>query len=312
MKAVRYHEYGAPEMLRVEEIPRPEPGKGQVLVKVVATSFNPIDAALRAGVFAKVIPLRLPYVPGLDIAGEVIAVGEGVDRWQVGDAVIGYLPRDIDGACAEYTAVPAEVLTTAPATVPLSVAAALPLVGLTAWQALFEHAGLRPNQRVLVYGAGGAVGRMALQIAASRGAYVVAATNTDQSETVQANGADLVVDYTTAGWQQAVGGPVDVLFTVAPAGAVNLTDLASLIGPGGVLVSAAAPLTSDMPTEVRAVRMGSHPDADQLAELVALVDAGKVRPSVDDVRRLEDVRAIHEAALAGTLPGKTVIRTDLS
>lgn len=311
MKAVRYHEYGPPEVLRVEDIPQPKPGPGQVLVKVAATSFNPIDAALRAGVLSTVIPLPLPYVPGLDIAGEVAALGDGADRWAVGDAVIGYLPRDIDGACAEYAVVPAAVLTAAPASVPLLDAAALPLVGLTAWQALFEHADLRPNQRVLVYGAGGTVGRMALQIAASGDAYVIAATNSAQVDTVRADGADLVVDYTTAGWKQSEWTPVDVVFSLAPAGKVDLADIAGLLTPGGVLVSAAAPLPPDMPDRVRAVRMASHPDADQLAELVALVDAGTLRPVVGDVRGLDDVRTIHQAALDGALHGKTVIRTDL-
>ena len=151
MKAVRYHRYGGSDVLKYEEAERPAPGAGQVLVKVAGTAFNPVDIGIRAGALQKVFPLSFPHVPGFDVAGTMAELGEGVEGWQVGDAVVAFLPMNADAA-AEYVLAPAEVLAAAPRTVELADAAALPSAGLTAWQALFELAGLRagaehPDQR---------------------------------------------------------------------------------------------------------------------------------------------------------------------
>ncbi|WP_230486677.1 NADP-dependent oxidoreductase [Nocardioides anomalus] len=158
MKAVRFHDYGDPDVLRYEDVDRPEPGAGQVRVAVAATSFNGVDATIRAGFMQGPIPVTLPHTPGLDVAGTVDALGEGVTGFSVGDPVIGFLPMTEDGAAAEHVLAPADVLSPAPTTLPLADAAALPVVALTARQALFVHADLRPGQRILVNGAGGAVG----------------------------------------------------------------------------------------------------------------------------------------------------------
>jgi NADPH:quinone reductase-like Zn-dependent oxidoreductase len=158
MKAVRHHSYGDTSVLRYEEAPRPVPGAGQVLVRVAATTFNPVDAAIRAGYLQQVFPLRFPHIPGLDVAGTVEQTGDGVTGLGVGDPVIGFLPMGEDGAAADFVLAPADVLVAAPQSIPLPQAAALPTVGLTAWQALFEHADLTSGQRILINGAGGAVG----------------------------------------------------------------------------------------------------------------------------------------------------------
>jgi len=149
---------------------------------------------------------------------------------------------------------------------------------------------------------------MALQLAVSQGAQAVAVINAAQADAARIDGAEVVVDYTTPDWKQSVETAVDMVFNLSPAGKVDLTDVAALVRAGGALISAAAPLPDDLPDHVRGLRMASHPDADQLAQIVALVDAGKVRPLVADVRPLDQVRAIHETALQGTLRGKTVIR----
>jgi len=141
MKAVRYHEYGGSDVLRYEEAPRPVPGPGQVLVKVAATSFNPVDAGIRGGYLAEVYQVSFPHVPGVDVAGTIAELGEQVRGWSVGDAVVAFLPLDADGAAAEYALVPAQSLAAAPTSVPLADAAALPEPALTAWQALFETPG---------------------------------------------------------------------------------------------------------------------------------------------------------------------------
>ena len=165
MKAVRFHEYGAPDVLRYEDVRQPVPGAGEVRIRVAATTFNGVDANIRAGNMRGPIPVVLPHIPGIDVAGTVDALGEGVDGVEVGEEVVGFLPMVADGAAAEYVLSPAETLTAAPTTVPLPDAAALPLVGLTAWQALFDHGRLTAGQRVLINGAGGAVGGYAVQLA---------------------------------------------------------------------------------------------------------------------------------------------------
>src|SRR5215207_10100090 len=158
MKAVRFHEYGDSGVLRYEDVEQPIPGAGEVRLRVAATAFNPVDANIRAGFMQGPMPVTLPHTLGYDVAGTVDALGDGVESVAVGDAVIGLLPMVADGASAEYVIAPAEVLTPAPSSIPLADAAALPSVGLTAWQALFDIGELAAGQRVLINGAGGAVG----------------------------------------------------------------------------------------------------------------------------------------------------------
>src|SRR3954469_7726074 len=158
MKAMRFHEYGDADVLRYDDVDLPVPAAGQVRIRVAATSFNPVDAGIRGGGLQGPFPVELPHTPGIDVAGTVDVIGDGVGNVAVGDQVIGFLPRVGNGAPAEYVVAPAEVLTAAPSNVPLADAAALPVIGLTAWQALFELGQLTAGQRVLITGAGGAVG----------------------------------------------------------------------------------------------------------------------------------------------------------
>jgi NADPH:quinone reductase-like Zn-dependent oxidoreductase len=162
MKAVRFHEYGDPDVLRYEDLEQPVPGAGEVLIRVAATSFNGVDGNIRGGFMRGPIPVSLPHTPGIDVSGTVEALGEGARGIELGDEVVGFLPMAGAGAAAEYVLAPAEILTSAPKKIPLTDAAALPLVGLTAWQALFDHAKLVSGQRVLINGAGGAVGDYAV------------------------------------------------------------------------------------------------------------------------------------------------------
>src|SRR5580704_14146302 len=150
MKAVRYHSYGDSDVLAYEEADRPVAGPGQVVVKVAGAAFNPVDVAIRAGFMQQVFPVAFPHIPNFDIAGVIAEVGEGVSGWSAGDAVVAFLPMTAPGAAAEYAAAPAEALAAAPRTDELADAAALPSVGLTAWQALFEHASLKAGQSILV------------------------------------------------------------------------------------------------------------------------------------------------------------------
>lgn len=147
MKAVRFHEYGDPSVLVMEDVEQPVPGAGEVLVRVTATSFNGVEGNIRAGFMQGPLPVQLPHTPGIDVAGTVDALGTGVDGFEIGADVVGFLPMAEPGAAAEYVLAPAEILARAPKSIPLADAAALPLVGLTAWQALFDHAKLTTGQR---------------------------------------------------------------------------------------------------------------------------------------------------------------------
>ncbi|MFF7159509.1 zinc-binding dehydrogenase [Streptomyces sp. NPDC008139] len=309
MKAVRFHQYGEPDVLRYEDVEQPVPGPGLVRVRVAATSFNPVDANIRAGFMQGPIPVALPHTPGIDVAGTVDALGEAVTGVQVGDPVIGFLPMAGPGAAAEYVLARAEVLVPAPRSVDLPDAAALPLVGLTAWQALFEHAGLTTGQRVLINGAGGAVGGYAVQLAAQAGAYVIATAGPGSSKRVTEAGADEVVDHTAADVVATVGDPVDVVLNLAPVEPEQLTAFLGLIRPGGVLVNTTVwmPAPSDTERGVRGVDLFVRSDAGQLSHLVELIDRGELR--VDVARRLPlaELPALHAAAAAGTLPGGKVV-----
>lgn len=308
MKAVRYHEFGSSEVLRYEDTERPVPGAGQVLVRVSATSFNPVDDHIRAGVLAEMIPVSLPHVPGLDVAGVIIELGPEVAGPQVGDPVVAMLPLDAPGAAAQYVLVPAGLIAAAPRTIRLEDAAALPLAGLAAWQALFELADLKPGQTVLVNGAGGAVGGLAVQLAVDAGARVTAAAGPEHKDRLGSYGTDRVVgplDFTQG--PVAPGGPFDVLLNlvrVSPDEAVQLT---RYVADGGVVASTAGPIPDDPKRSVRAASLWVRSDARQLAELVAAVDAGRIRLHIATRRPLVELNAVHEDAGAGRLPGKTVL-----
>jgi NADPH:quinone reductase-like Zn-dependent oxidoreductase len=278
-------------------------------VRVAATTFNGVDGNIRAGFMQGPMPLTLPHVPGLDVAGTVDALGEGVDGLAVGDRVIGFLPFVVDGAAAEYVVAAADALSAAPASIPLADAAALPLVGLTAWQALFEHAGLTAGQRILIVGAGGAVGGYAVQLAKAAGAHVIATGSERSRAHLTARGADEIVDRTATDVAAAVGEPVDVLLNLAPITPEEFARLAGLVRDGGVVVSTTVwmPAPSDEARGVRGIDMFVRNDVAQLAELVARVDRGELAVDVAERVELRELPSVHARAAAGTLTGKVVV-----
>src|SRR6266568_3391412 len=268
MKAVRFHEYGAPDVLRYEEVEEPVPGPDEVRIRVAATSFNPVDAGIRGGFLREAFPVALPHVPGIDVAGTVDAVGANVTGRRVGDRVIGFLPMVADGAAAEYVVAPAQLLADAPASIPLADAAALPEVGLTAWQSLSEHADLRAGQRLLVNGAGGAVGGYAVQLAKRTGAHVIATASPRSTDRVGRAGADEIIDHTATGVAEAVRPPLDVVLNLAPVGPAELGALAGLVRPGGVVLSTLPAVMPEETRSVRAIAVFVRSEAGQLADLV--------------------------------------------
>lgn len=309
MKAIVFHQYGDPDVLQYEDVATPEPQAGQVRVRVAATTFNGVEANIRAGFMQGPMPLSLPHVPGLDVAGTVDALGEGVDTLAVGDRVVGFLPFVTDGAAAELVLVDAASLAAAPTSIPLADAAALPLVGLTAWQALFEHAQLTSGQRILVNGASGAVGLYAVQLAGAAGAHVIATGSARTREQLTARGAHEVVDHTATDVAAAIGEPVDVLLNLAPITPEQLADLTGKVRDGGVVVNTTVwmPAPSDEQRGVWGIDLYVRSDADQLAGLVARVDRGELVVDIAERVALADLAEVHTRAAAGTLTGKVVV-----
>jgi len=307
MKAVRFHDYGDPDVLRLEDVEQPVPGAGEVRLRVGASTFNPVDDGIRGGWLRDVFPVALPHVPGIEVAGTVDALGAGVSGVRVGDDVVGFLPMVPDGAAAEYVVAPAEVLAPAPTSIPLADAAALPMVGLTAWQALFDDAGLTAGQRVLINGAGGAVGGYAVQLAKGAGAHVVATASPRSSERVRSAGADEVIDRTTT--EVTLAEPVDVLLNLARISPDELAALVALVRPGGVVVNTVPtiPTVGDDDRGVRAVGVFVRSDAEQLSTLVDLVDRGELRVDVAERVPLSELAEVHARAAAGRLPGRVVV-----
>jgi NADPH:quinone reductase-like Zn-dependent oxidoreductase len=309
MKAVTYHRYGDSDVLRYEEVLQPTPAPGQVLVRVAATSFNPVDAGIRGGYLSDVYDITFPHTPGIDVAGTIAEVGAGVSGWHIGDTVVGLLPLDGDGAAAEYVRAPAEVLTAAPRTVALADSAALPTVGLTAWQALFEVAELTAGQTILINGAGGAVGGYAVQLAKRAGAIVTATASARSASRLRRYGADRIIDRIDyASTPPAVAGaPFDVVLNLVSTTAADTEALIGLVVDGGVHVGTMASGPEHPARGVRTQRVFVRSDAAQLAGLVHRVDTGTLAIEVADRRPLTDVAAVHDDSDADRLPGKTIL-----
>lgn len=310
MKAMRFHEYGGPDVLRYEDVEPPTPGAGEVRLRVAATSFNGVDAGIRGGYLQGPFPVTLPHTPGIDVAGTVDALGDDVENVTVGDAVVAFLPMTAPGAAAEFVIAPTDVLAAAPTSIPLPDAAALPIVGLTARQALFDDAGLQEGQRVLINGAGGAVGGYAVQLAKRAGAHVIATASARSAERARSAGADEVIDDTN----NAVAEPVDVLLNLARIAPEELVALAALVKDGGVVVNTVPTIETpaDEARGVRAVGVFVRSDAEQLSRLVALVDGGELHVDVAERFPLAELADVHAKADADELSGKVVVVVDNS
>jgi len=308
MKAVRYHSYGDSSVLVYEDADRPAASAGQVVIKVAGAAFNPVDVAIRAGFLQEVLAVALPHIPNFDVAGVITEVGEGVSGWNTGDAVLAFLPMAAPGAAAEYAAAPADALAAAPAAIELADAAALPSSGLTAWQSLFEQAGLKAGQSILVNGAGGAVGGYAVQLAKRADATVTATASGRSAARVRSYGADQVIDYTATPLGQAVGGQrFDVVLNLVRTIPEETAALADLAADGGVFLSTTTPGPDDAGRGVRTVQVFARSDAAQLAELVGLVDAGDLAIEIGERRPLADLQLVHDRAAAGQLSGKAIL-----
>jgi NADPH:quinone reductase-like Zn-dependent oxidoreductase len=300
MHAMLMHETGGPDVLQWEEADRPEPADGQVLIKVRAASVNPTDWKSRRG------PGRgdLPAVLGHDVSGTVEA--SRADGFESGDDVFGFVPS---GAYAEFAVASAEAIAKKPEGISHEQAAAIPVAGLTAWQALFDRAGLARGQTALIAAAAGGVGHLAVQFAKLAGARVIGIGSTRNRDFVLGLGADEYVDYT----QQDVASAVrDVDVALDAVGGETTEALVPTVREGGILVTIASapPEQSARERGVRAELVIMSPRADQLARIGELVAAGEVRVELAEVLPLTEVRRAHELSEPGHTRGKIVLTVD--
>ncbi|MFD7229521.1 NADP-dependent oxidoreductase [Streptomyces sp. NPDC059881] len=303
MKAVRSHDRDAAvTSLAVEEAPYPYAGSGDVVVRVRAASFTPEELAWSSSWVDRSGRDRAPVIPGHEVSGEVAEVAVGTTGLSVGQRVIGLIDWNRDGSLAEYVAVETRDLVPLPAGIDHVEAAALPMPGITAWQALFVHGRLEAGQSVLVHGAGGGVGMAATQLAREAGARVIGSGRAGSRDRVLELGAEEFVDLEQPGWEEAVG-RVNLVFDVL--GGEVLDRSAALVTPGGTLVSIHEP-PSVRPEDGRALFFVVKPDRDHLLEVLRRCREGRFHPLVGAVHPLDHAPEAFRAK-KGTV-GKTVIQ----
>jgi NADPH:quinone reductase-like Zn-dependent oxidoreductase len=303
MRAISQQTLGGPEVLELVEVPRPDPFPTEVLVRVNAAGVNPVDWKVRSrGGFLG----EPPFTVGWDVAGVVEEVGYGVTRFVPGDRVFGMprFPREA-GAYAEYVTSPSRQLARTPEELTDVEAAALPLAGLTAWQALVETADVQPGQRVLVLGAAGGVGHLAVQIARARGAHVIGTARAEKHGFLAELGADEAVDYTSGPVAERVE-EVDVVFDVV---AGEPAEALPALRDGGILVSVGRSdeLRERAAGRVRVASLLVEPDRAGLEALADLVARGALRPHVSQTFPLAEAARAHEVSETGRTQGKIVL-----
>lgn len=306
MNAVRIHSYGGPEVFSFEDAPMPEPGIGEVLVRVCAAGVNPVDWMVRDGMLKDRGIHHLPLILGWDFSGTVEGVGPDAPGFRIGDEVYGRPDLSRDGAYAEYIVVRAKEVALKPKTLDHIHAAAVPLTGLTAWQALFGVANLQPGQKILIHGAAGGVGIMAVQLAKWKGAYVYGTASDHNQAFLKELGVDHPIDYTKTHFENVCTDMDCVLDTV---GGETQDRSWKVIRKGGILVSIVGH-PSEAEAEAHGVRHASfivQPNAMWLSQIASLIDSGKIRVIVDTVLPLTDVAEAHRLSESRHVRGKIVL-----
>ncbi|MET9962733.1 NADP-dependent oxidoreductase [Streptomyces sp. NPDC006326] len=307
MRTVRQETLGGIEVLDLTDSPIPAPNSTEILVKTHAAGVNPIDWKIREfGLW-----LTPPFGVGWDVSGTVVAVSPGENRFQVGDEVFGLpsFPNEAAGY-SEYVAAPARHFARKPQALDHVKAAALPMAGLTAWQALVDGADIQPGQRVLIHAAAGGVGHMAVQIAKARGAYVIGTASAAKHELLRELGADELVDYTAQDFTEAVQ-DVDVVFDLI--GGDYEDRSLRILRPGGTYIGATNPLALEEikakaeALGLRGITVNVAPDHAVLEQLAELAEAGRIRPVVAETFPLQDVRKAHELSESKHTTGKIVL-----
>jgi NADPH:quinone reductase-like Zn-dependent oxidoreductase len=305
MKAVVAREYGAPEVLKFEEVPRPEPKEDEALVRVIASGVNPADPLTLSGKYARKWGTHLPLIPGYDIAGVVEKVGAKITNLKAGDAVYGY--PTFGGGWADFVTVKEWEVAAKPKSLSFVEAAAVPMCALTAWQALVGVAQLHDGQTILIHGGSGGVGSFAVQIAKARGAHVIATASTANQDLLKQLGADISVDYTKTKFEDVAK---DVDAVLDPLGKETLARSYGVVKKGGIVLDLVArPDPAELEKRgIRGAAIWVRPDAKDLSEIAHLIDASKIKPIVTQVLPLSEAIAAQRQAETHHTRGKVVLR----
>ncbi|QZP31777.1 NADP-dependent oxidoreductase [Pseudomonas sp. DR48] len=330
MKAFLIDRYGESQG-RIGEVPEPEPGINDVLIKVHASSVNLLDSKIRKGEFKLILPYSFPLIMGNDLAGVVVRVGSGVRHFKPGDEVYARPPESRIGTFAELIAVDQSALALKPRNITMEQAAALPLVALTAWQVLVETARLKKGQKVFIHAGSGGVGSIAIQLAKHLGAFVATTTSTSNVDWVKALGADVVIDYKQQNFETVLRDYDVVLNSLGP---VELEKSLSVLKPGGQLISISGPPTAEFAKEqklfwglgwvmrllssgirrkarkmnVRYAFVFMRASGAQLEKITALVESGVITPVVDRTFPLESTAEALSYVERGRAKGKVVVK----
>lgn len=306
MQAIRYHQYGGPETLRLESVPRPAPQEGEVLIHVRAAAANPVDWKIRSGSLRQAFEIAFPFTVGVDVAGVVEEIGESGAPVQPGSEVFAFLFTPRGGAFAEFAIAKTDEIAPKPKTLDFALSAAYPVAVLTAWQALFDAGNLQADQTVLIHGAAGAVGSMAVQLALLHGAKVIATASAADASYLRELGVAVVIDYRVERFEDHAA-KVDLVFDTV--GGDTLDRSFAVLRPGGALVSIAgfpSPAKAEQ-AGVRAQMINLAPNGLRLAEVARLIDDGKLKIRIDRVFSFaQALEALHYAE-SGRPKGKVVV-----
>lgn len=314
MKAVVIDRFGGPEQLRLAEIRTPEPGAGEVLIKIEYTSVNPVDWKIREGMLESMFPHAFPLILGWDAAGTVAAVGDGVHEFGVGERVYAYCRKPLVqwGTYATYVTMPAAAVAPMPSVLSFAEAATIPLVGLTSWQSLFDVAHLEVGQSILILNGAGGTGSLAIQLAKHAGARVFACSSAGNQDYLRSLGADVLIDYRSAdvGAVVKAHAPEGVNVIYANIGGKPHMQSYGLVKAGGTLVSIV-----DQPDEDAADAVGAaavyvfvEPNGKHLREIARLIQAGFVKPPQITVMKLEEAAEAHRLSEANHVRGKIALK----
>jgi NADPH:quinone reductase-like Zn-dependent oxidoreductase len=306
MKAVQIHKFGGPEVLQFEDVPRPEPGAHEVLIRVHAAGVNPVDWKIREGRMGKI---PLPSIMGVELSGEVEALGPDVTEFRVGEAVFGSV-TDASGSYAEYALAPVSQIVEKPVGLDHVQASAIPVASMTAWQALFDMAKLRLGQKVLIHAAAGGVGNFAVQFAKWKGAYVIGTASGANAELVRGLGAHEFIDYRTTKFEDIVH-DADVVFDTI--GGETQERSWKVLKRGGVLISIVQPPSEKTASAHGARGIFLRQDAtrtEELKQIADLVASGQIKVNVETILPLREARKAQELSQSGHAHGKIVLAVD--
>lgn len=307
MRAMIIEKFGDPSVLKESSLEIPSPLEDEILVKVYAASFNPADAAARNGDFGKLINLQRPRILGVDVAGEVVKSGENAHKYSTGDRIYSYLSIKENGAYAEYVVLKEKDADFIPQNLTFIEAASLPLTSLTAYQGIYELGELKEEEHILINGATGGVGVMAIQLARLKNARITGTASTDTIDVLKEFDIDQIIDYKKENPLDVIKDKLDLIYNLAPLKDEKMRALFTLLKDGGRFVSTTGiPEDSENITRIKVIREQAKRGGERLHKISELVNQGKLTPHISSTWKFEDIPKVHQLHEDGKLHGKAV------